>query len=85
MKLIDTVEMMNSENYKERFLAEYAQLNIRIKGLSDMLDKYKEGTLTFKPSCSYELLHTQLVHMKDYRRTLEHRAFVEKMPLYKVK
>ena len=32
MKLIDTVEMMNSENYKERFRAEYFQLDIRING-----------------------------------------------------
>ena len=37
MKLIDTVEMMNSENYKERFRAEYFQLDIRINGLSNML------------------------------------------------
>lgn len=44
MKLIDTVEMMNSENYKERFRAEYFQLDIRINGLSNMLEKYKEGT-----------------------------------------
>ena len=33
MKLIDTVEMMNSENYKERFRAEYFQLKIRAEGL----------------------------------------------------
>ena len=32
MKLIETVEMMNSENYKERFRAEYFQLDIRING-----------------------------------------------------
>lgn len=28
MKLADTVEMMNSEDYKERFKAEYYQLKI---------------------------------------------------------
>lgn len=39
MKLIDTVEMMNSENYKERFRAEYFQLVIRINGLSNMLER----------------------------------------------
>ena len=55
MKLIDTVEMMNSENYKERFRAEYFQLDIRINELSNMLEKYKEGTLAFTPSCSYEV------------------------------
>ena len=81
MKLIDTIEMMNSENYKERFKAEYLQLNIRIKGLANMLEKYREGTLTFKPSCSYDMLHTQLVHMKCYRNSLEERAVVENIDL----
>lgn len=33
MKLIETVEMMNSTDYKERFRAEYFQLKIRIESL----------------------------------------------------
>ena len=81
MKLIDTVEMMNSENYKERFRAEYFQLDIRINGLSNMLEKYKEGSLTFTPSCSYEVLYTQLVHMECYKRSLEERAKIENIIL----
>ena len=80
MKLIDTV-MMNSENYKERFRAEYFQLDIRINGLSNMLEKYKEGSLTFTPSCSYEVLYTQLVHMENYKRSLEERAKIENIIL----
>ena len=56
MELKDTVEMMGSSDYKERFRAEYFQLDIRINGLSNMLEKYKEGTLAFTPSCSYEVL-----------------------------
>ncbi len=39
MKLADTVEMMNSVDYKERFKAEYAQLVIRYNGLKKMLEK----------------------------------------------
>ena len=31
--LKDTVELMNSTDYKERFIAEYKQLAIRYKGL----------------------------------------------------
>ena len=81
MKLIDTVEMMNSENYKERFRAEYFQLDIRINGLSNMLKRYKEGTLTFTPSCSYEVLYTQLVHMENYKKSLEERAKIENIIL----
>ena len=33
MKLIETVEMMKSTDYKERFRAEYFQLKIRIESL----------------------------------------------------
>ena len=81
MKLINTVEMMNSENYKERFKAEYYQLDIRIKGLSSMLEKYKAGTLNFTPSCSYEILYTQLIHMNNYAKALEERAIIEDIDL----
>ena len=56
MELKDTVEMMGSSDYKERFRAEYFQLKIRMSGLSKMLIKYKEGTLNFTHSCSYDLL-----------------------------
>ena len=81
MKLSETAKMMVSEDYKERFRAEYLQLKIRITGLSNMLKKYKEGTLTFKPSCSYELLHTQLVYMECYLNTLEERSEIENIDL----
>lgn len=56
MNLKETVPMMESVDYKDRFKAEYLQLKIRMTGLSNMLKKYKAGTLTFKPSCSYNLL-----------------------------
>lgn len=76
-KLSETVEMMNSSDYKERFKAEYLQLKIRMKGLSNMLEKYKEGTLNFKPSCSYDLLDGQLKAMDMYASYLEERAEIE--------
>lgn len=81
MKLIETVEMMNSEDYKERFRAEYFQLKIRIEGLDNMLKKYKEGTLPFTPSCSYDLLHSQLIAMQEYRNYLTLRAEIENICL----
>ena len=43
MTLSNTVEMMNSNDYKERFKAEYAQLVIRYKGLTNMLRKWVLG------------------------------------------
>ena len=36
MKLSETVTMMNSTDYKERFRAEYFQLKNRIEGLDKM-------------------------------------------------
>lgn len=77
MKLNDTVEMMNSENFKERFKAEYFQLQIRIDGLYSMLVKYKKGDLPFVPKCSYDLLKAQLMSMQMYLVFLEDRAKIE--------
>lgn len=81
IELKDTIEMMCSSDYKERFRAEYFQLKIRIEGLSNMLNKYKEGTLNFKPTCSFELLNSQLYAMKKYASALEERAVVENIDL----
>lgn len=81
MKLNETVEMMNSEDYKERFKAEYFQLMIRMVGLSNMLKKYKEGTLNFIPKCSYDLLNGQYKAMDMYAKYLEERAVIEGIDL----
>ena len=81
MELKDTIEMMVSVDYKERFKAEYLQLKIRINGLRNMLKKYKAGTLTFKPSCSYDLLNGQLKSMEMYATYLEERAEIEGIDL----
>ena len=81
MELKDTIEMMVSVDYKERFKAEYLQLKIRMTGLINMLKKYKAGTLTFKPSCSYDLLNGQLKSMEMYAKYLEERAEIENIEL----
>ena len=81
MNLKETVPMMESVDYKDRFKAEYLQLKIRMTGLSNMLKKYKAGTLTFKPSCSYDLLNGQLKSMEMYAKYLEERAEIENIEL----
>ena len=81
MKLNETVEMMNSGDYKERFKAEYLQLKIRMEGLSTMLKKYKAGELSFTPSCSYDLLNGQFKAMDMYASFLEERAEIENIDL----
>lgn len=81
MKLNETVKMMDSPDYKERFKAEYLQLKIRMSGLSTMLKQYKNGILTFTPSCSYDLLNGQLKSMDMYASYLEERAIIENIDL----
>ena len=81
MKLVDTVEMMNSSDYKERFKAEYAQLVIRYNGLRNMLEKWDNGTLEFEPTCPRSTYNLQIKAMTDYIAVLEARAVMENVDL----
>ena len=81
MKLQDTVELMLGTDFKDRFKAEYYQLDNRIAGLQRMLEGYKNGTLNFTPNCSYEILNEQLACMKAYRHVLIKRAKIENIEL----
>ena len=81
MELKDTIELMNSDDYKDRFKAEYYQAKIRYDKLHKMLIKYEAGTLGFEPSCPKEILEDQEYYMKDYLKTLEIRAEIEKIEL----
>jgi hypothetical protein len=81
MELRDTVEMMNSADYKERFKAEYYQTAIRYEKLKTMVDKYNNGTLEFKPTCPMSIYDIQLRAMRDYLTILEARAAIEGVEL----
>ena len=81
MELKDTIEMMNSEDYKERFKAEYLQAKIRYDKLDKMTVKYEAGTLNFTPNCSLEILKEQKKYMGNYIRMLRIRAEIEKIEL----
>lgn len=77
MELKDTIELMNSSDYKERFKAEYYQTKIRYEKLHEIVIKYEAGTLTFEPTCSIELLKAQKSAMGQYLYNLEIRAQIE--------
>ena len=81
MELKDTVKLMLSADFKQRFQAEYAQDKNRAEGLAKMLKAYKAGTLPFKPKCSYELLYEQLIYMRAKLKVLEKRAEIEGIDL----
>lgn len=76
-----TVSMMESNDYKDRFIAEYVQTKIRYEKLHKMIVKYEAGKLDFTPSCSLELLKKQASAMGNYLYILEMRAEIEGVDL----
>lgn len=80
MKLEQTVNMMLSDDYKERFKGEYWQLVTRYKGLKSMLDKWDNSTL-FEPTCPRSTYNMQIKAMTDYIAVLEARAVMEGIDL----
>lgn len=81
MELKETVELMNSADYKDRFMAEYFQVKVRYDKLKDMCDKWDEGKLSFKPTCPREIYDLQLDSMKRYMDILVIRAKIENVEL----
>ena len=81
MELKDTVEMMNSADYKERFKAEYQQVAIRHQKLAAMLQKWDNGELNFTPTCPRSTYNMQVRAMTDYIAVLEARAVMEGVEL----
>lgn len=84
MKLKDTVQMMTSSDYKERFRAEYYQIVIRYKKLKAMLEKWDKGEINFTPICPRSTYNMQLTAMTDYIAVLEARAVMEGIELEEI-
>jgi hypothetical protein len=94
MKLADTIEMMNSSDYKERFKAEYYQTKIRYEKLKDFNnhieavgchnytgDNYRNNVVIPKHDCDFSTLKEQQRVMGEYLHLLEVRAIVEGIEL----
>lgn len=81
MELKDTVALMSSEDYKDRFKAEYLQTKIRCERLHTMLVKNEAGVLDFIPTCPILNLKQQERAMNEYLKTLEIRAVLEGIDL----
>ena len=79
--LIDTVELMASDDYKQRFKAEYYQIEIRYNKLHEMIVRYEANTLDFEPKCSIDILKKQASYMGNYLYMLEVRAEIEGIEL----
>ena len=70
-----TVEMMLSDDYKERFRGEYYQLRRRYEKLNNMVANWNH--LDFEPTCDYFIYVEQLKAMKEYLDILVERAEME--------
>ena len=81
MELKDTIELMNSTDYKERFRAEYYQTKNRYDKLDKMCCLYEAKKLNFTPSCPLELLTEQKRHLGTYLLCLKGRAAIEVIEL----
>lgn len=81
MELNETVELMNSADYKDRFKGEYFQVKIRHDKLKTMCENWDEGKLNFKPTCPREIYDLQLDVMKRYMDILVIRAKIENVEL----
>ena len=81
MELKDTISLMLSDDYKDRFKAEYYQTKIRYNKINKMIVKHEAGKLDFELDNSVELLKNQETIMGKYLYTLEIRALIEGIDL----
>jgi hypothetical protein len=85
MELKETIELMCSSNYKERFVAEYRQVKIRYEKLKNFCNKIEVETMlgkeVTKHDCPLELLREQQKYMGLYLSVLEKRALIENVEL----
>lgn len=83
--LRDTIKPMVSDDYRERFKAEYMQLAIRQNRSQIFLSKIKnavsKGEEEPKHDCPTSLLQAQCKAMDEYRKVLEERAGIEHIDL----
>lgn len=81
MELMETVQLMLSNDYKDRFKGEYLQTKIRHNKLKAMCDKWDNDELDFEPTCPREIYNEQLSYMFSYLCVLEERAQLEGIDL----
>ena len=77
--LNETVELMLSSDYKDRFKAEYYQLEYRIEKLANMVNNW--DNLSFTPTCEKSWYKRQLYSMNEYLEVLQLRAKKENIDI----
>ena len=79
MLLAQSACLMLSDDYKERFMAEYLQVLNRLAGLKKMLKEWDDpnSELSFTPTCPRATYNFQVKAMQEYKDILEVRAKME--------
>lgn len=84
-ELKDTIELMTSNDYKDRFIAEYYQLLIRYDKLGNLIGLYYEYKLLRQEppmfDCPIEILNMQYEAMEKLLDILVIRAKIENIEL----
>lgn len=84
MELKDTTELMQSADWKGRFIAEYLQTKIRYDKLHKLIIKREIGKHGFDTPIPLESWKTQAQHMGMYLYELEKQAAIHGIELPKV-
>ena len=72
VELTDTIALMNSGDFKDRFRAEYYQLTIRLGKLENMLAKMSKRVLVQKHTKRQKILAALYLHKLGSMRTRSH-------------
>ena len=81
MQLKDTVELMTSKDWKDRFVAEYLQTKIRYEKLHKLIVKREFGKINFDTPISLESWKGQERYMGSYLYELEKQAAIHGIEL----
>ena len=83
--LAGTVDLMQSDNYKNRMIAEYHQTKIRYEKLKDLCNRieaaHRTGKEAPKHDSPFDMLRDQQMAMGEYLHFLEVRAIIEDVEL----
>ncbi|MDO4809964.1 MAG: hypothetical protein Q4A04_08405 [Eubacteriales bacterium] len=77
------VELLKSDDYKDRAKGEYFFVKDKYNKLHRMIVKREAGTITFKPNCPIEQWKAQAAAMGEYLHQLEIKAEIEGVELEK--
>lgn len=77
----DTVRLMQSPSYRDRFIAEYIQLTIRKDALARFVEREMSSDIPAATSEGLELMKHQVSVMIEYQEILRRRAALEQIEI----